>query len=261
MAVCEVVLTRQSLVDIRAYLDDLLQPESSADREGNGLIACNTTDARRLGAALNTSFYAIEAAATAHVDLLLVHHAPWTQVDRHLRARKLERLTELGISVYAAHDRPPELRISRQLAETIGVQVQQSSAVDMVVGTVKSIDPEVWFQRISATLECPVRVWPNNPTLHRVAVVSGGGGATPYLAAALEAGCDTFVTGEGSLYTELFAREVGLTLVLASHVATEFPGICTLAADTAKRFGLPWVALPEAPGITGGGKAPLQYGW
>lgn len=213
-------MTHQSVAEVRAYLDHLLRPESSPDREGNGLIACNTIDVHRLGAALNTSFHAIEAAATAHVDFLLVHHAPWAQIDRHLRARKLDRLTELGISLYAAHDRPPELRISRQLAETIGVEVHQLSAVDLVVGTVKSTDPQAWFQRIGVTLGCPVRVWPNNPTLHRVAVVSGGGGATQYLAAALAAGCDTFVTGEGSLYTELFAREVGLTLVLASHVAT-----------------------------------------
>jgi putative NIF3 family GTP cyclohydrolase 1 type 2 len=249
------------VADVCAYLDRLQQHESLPDREGNGLVACNTTDAHRLGAALNTSFYAIEAAAAAHVELLLVHHAPWTEIDRHLRARKLDRLAELGISLYAAHDRPPELRISRQLAKAIGVEVQRRSAVDLVVGTVESTDPQAWFQRIGATLGCPVRVWPNNPTLHRVGVVSGGGGATPYLAAALEAGCDTYVTGEGSLYTELFAREVGLTLVLTSHVATEFPGICALVADTAGRFGLSWVALPEAPGITGGGKAPLQYGW
>ena len=254
-------MPHQSVAEIRAYLDDLLRAEPSPDREGNGLIACNTIDVHRLGAALNTSFHAIEAAATAHVDFLLVHHAPWTQIDRHLRARKLDRLTELGITLYAAHDRPPELRISRQLAAAIGVEVQELAAIDLVVGTVTSSDQQAWFQRISTTLRCPVRVWPNNPTLHRVAVVSGGGGATPYLAAAQEAGCDTFVTGEGSLYTELFAREVGMTLVLASHVATEFPGVCALAADTAIKFGLPWVALPEAPDITGGGKAPLQYGW
>lgn len=250
----------RSLADVRGYLDDLLKPDSSLDREGNGLIACSTTDVHRLGAALNTSFFAIEAAAAAHVDLLLVHHAPWTQVDRHLRSQKLARLLELGISLYAAHDRPPELRISRQVAGAIGVEVEELSPIDLVVGRVHCPDRHAWFQRISATLGCPVRVWPNNPILHRVAVVSGGGGATSYLAAALDAGCDTFVTGEGSLYTELFAREVGLTLVYASHAATEFPGICSLAAGTAHAFGLPWVALPEASDITGGGKAPLQYG-
>jgi putative NIF3 family GTP cyclohydrolase 1 type 2 len=103
-----------------------------------------------------------------------------------------------------------------------------------------------------------VKAWPNNAAFKRVGIVPGGGGSTHYLAAALESGCDTFLTGEGSLYTELFAREVGLTLVYASHVATEFPGICALVAQTAAEFALPWVALPESSDITGGGKAPIQ---
>ena len=106
-----------------------------------------------------------------------------------------------------------------------------------------------------------MRAWPNNPRFNRVGIVPGGGGSTRYLARALARGCDTFLTGEGSLYTELFAREVGLTLVYVSHVATEFPGICALAAHTADEFELPWIALPEAVDITGGGNAPVQYDW
>jgi putative NIF3 family GTP cyclohydrolase 1 type 2 len=112
---------------------------------------------------------------------------------------------------------------------------------------------------MAQTLKSPVRAWPNHARFGRIAIVPGAGGSTRYLAAAVERGCDTFLTGEGSLYTDLFAREVGLTLVYASHFATEFPGICALAAHTASRFGLPWVALPEGAGITGGGTAPCQY--
>ena len=115
-----------------------------------------------------------------------------------------------------------------------------------------------WLAHVAETLKTPVRAWPNNAAFRRIGIVPGGGGTTHRLAAAVRLGCDTFLTGEGSLYTELFAREVGLTLVYASHVATEFPGICALAAHTGAEYGLPWVALPEAVDITGGGKAPLR---
>ncbi len=70
--------------------------------------------------------------------------------------------------------------------------------------------------------------------------------AERYRAEARAAGCDTYLTGEGSMYTRLFAREVGMNLILAGHVETEAPGIHALARRTASRFSLPGVALSEA---------------
>jgi len=253
----------QPLSCICAYLDDLLVPASSSDPEGNGLLMAGRPEVRRLGASLNTSFAAINAAVDAAVDLLLVHHASWTQIDLHLRGPKLARLTECGISLYAAHetlDRLQGIGAGDRLAELIEIDVEGRNG-GMIFGAARSPHFDHWLKRVATALQTPVRAWPNNATFRHVAIVPGGGGSTHYLAAAVERGCDTFLTGEGSLYTELFAREVGLTLVYASHVATEFPGICALAAHTAAKFDLPWTPLPEAAEITRGGKAPVQYGW
>jgi putative NIF3 family GTP cyclohydrolase 1 type 2 len=252
------------LAEIRAYLDNLLKPALSSDPEGNGLLVGGPVQVRRLGAALNTSFWAIESAAAADVNLLLVHHAPWTEIDLHLRERKLSRLAEARIGLYAAHDTLDGAHVigtGRQLADLVEIDVESEQDRGLIVGTTRSPDREAWLVGVAQVLKSPVRAWPNNSVFRRIAIVPGAGGYTRCLAAAVELGCDTFLTGEGSLYTELFAREVGLTLVYVSHVATEFPGICALAAHTASKFGLPWVALPEASGITGGGPAPLQYDW
>jgi putative NIF3 family GTP cyclohydrolase 1 type 2 len=54
------------------------------------------------------------------------------------------------------------------------------------------------------------------------------------------------VTGEGSMYTRLFAREAGINLILAGHVATEAPGIHALRVRVETKFWLPGVALAEA---------------
>jgi hypothetical protein len=45
-------------------------------------------------------------------------------------------------------------------------------------------------------------------------------------------GVDTFLTGEGSLYTELFAFECGLTLVRARIFGRALCSLCLVLADT-----------------------------
>jgi putative NIF3 family GTP cyclohydrolase 1 type 2 len=85
----------------------------------------------------------------------------------------------------------------------------------------------------------------NAARCERVGIVPGAGGLTSWLEEALDLGCDTYLTGEGSMYTRLFAREVGLGLVLAGHYRTEAPGIRALAERTAARFALEWVFVED----------------
>jgi putative NIF3 family GTP cyclohydrolase 1 type 2 len=68
---------------------------------------------------------------------------------------------------------------------------------------------------------------------------------TTFLQEAHEIGCDTYVTGEGSMYTKLFAREIGMNLIFGSHYATEFPGIKAFAQRIAEEFNLSWKAISE----------------
>jgi putative NIF3 family GTP cyclohydrolase 1 type 2 len=68
---------------------------------------------------------------------------------------------------------------------------------------------------------------------------------TSYLQEALDLGCDTYLTGEGSMYTRLFAREAGLNLILGGHDLTELPGIEALVDSTGTHFGLPTIAIRE----------------
>ncbi len=247
---------------VEAYLDRRLNVGQETDRTGNGLLVRGNRPVQRIGAALNTSFAVIDAAASQQIDLLIVHHAPWAEIDLHLREQKIAKLDALSISLYAAHetlDRSATERLGETLAASLALTGVQPTATDLVVGTAPAISFDAWLRLVSERLYTSVRAWPNNRTFQRVAVVPGGGGSTHYLAAAVAAGCDTFLTGEGSLYTELFAFECGLTLVYATHAATEFPAICAFAASVAAELGLLSVDLPETASITGGGRAPLEY--
>jgi putative NIF3 family GTP cyclohydrolase 1 type 2 len=253
----------KSLELIREHLDRLLSTwHLRPDLEGDGLIVAGKPQVRIVGAALNTSFHAIKTAAAAQVDLLLVHHAPWSVIDLHLRDQKLQLLENLGISLYATHDtldRAPAIGVGSVLASLLGVGIESSQG-EIIVGSIRDGNLSTWLTQVSHSLHAPVRAWPNNSNFGRVAIVPGAGGNTQYLEKALRLGCDTFLTGEGSLFTEIFAREVGLTLVYATHVATEFPAICALASRVADDLGIGWVPIPEADYITGGGAAPLHFG-
>ncbi|MBA3558961.1 MAG: Nif3-like dinuclear metal center hexameric protein [Gemmatimonadaceae bacterium] len=212
-------------------------PFRQGDATGNGLLVSGRPLVARIGAALNTSHAAIAAADASAVDLLLVHHAPWAEIDLHLREGKIARLRELGISLYAAHESLDHMAgdsTGSALTSLIGIASEEAREGEMTIGAAPHVSLDEWLQAVAAALQAPVRAWPNNPVSRRAAIVPGGGGSTQYLARAAAEGCDTFLTGEGSIYTELFAREVGLTFVYATHSATEFPAVCSFVQSVAK---------------------------
>jgi putative NIF3 family GTP cyclohydrolase 1 type 2 len=253
----------RTLDELLAHLETMLQTSTYTDTTGNGLLVRGRSSVRCIGAALNTSFATIDAAIERGVDCLFVHHAPWASIDLDLRAPKLERLNQAGISLYAAHealDRRATPSVGAVLARLVDLTIEREGQDDLVLGSAPSMTFDAWTALVAERLATPVRAWPNAPHFHRVAVVPGGGGSTEYLAQAIALGCDTFFTGEGSLYTELFAREQRLSLLLASHDATEFPGVCHFVGSVAAALGLDWHQIQEADFITGGGHAPIEHG-
>jgi len=62
-------------------------------------------------------------------------------------------------------------------------------------------------------------------------------------------GVDTFITGEGPHWTHAAADDLGLNVMYGGHYATETLGVKALAAQVARRFGLPWVFLDHPTGL------------
>jgi putative NIF3 family GTP cyclohydrolase 1 type 2 len=75
------------------------------------------------------------------------------------------------------------------------------------------------------------------------------GAASSELRAAVAAGLDTFITGEGPHHTFLQAEELGVNLVYAGHYATETVGVQALAAHVSERFGVPWAFVDHPTGM------------
>ena len=100
---------------------------------------------------------------------------------------------------------------------------------------------------LAAQLGGEPEVHRNAPRCDRVGIVTGAGSYTKWVEEARALGCDTFVTGEGSMYTRLYAKEVHVNLVLADHYRTEAPGIRTLAERCASQFALDWAFIEDQP--------------
>ena len=246
-----------ALQELVAYVDELLHVSKYVEEQpSNGLMVDAGRPVARLAAAVNTSFASIRGASQAGAQLLLVHHTTWEQIDLQLKPAKEEALRRAGVSLYGAHaalDCAPEFGNADSLARLLDVRIEGRFAAWAgghagVYGRIEGTFAQL-AERLGSVLGVPVASWQNGEAFGRIAVVTGAGGMTPMLEEARSLGCDTYLTGEGSMNTKLFARETGLNLILATHYATEAPGIRSLAQRVADQFQLPWSFVREDPDI------------
>jgi putative NIF3 family GTP cyclohydrolase 1 type 2 len=81
----------------------------------------------------------------------------------------------------------------------------------------------------------------------RAGVITGGAG--DLIHAALRAGLDAFITGEGAHHHYFDAEEGGINLYFGGHYATEVWGVRALAEHLEARFGLPWTFIDYPTGL------------
>jgi putative NIF3 family GTP cyclohydrolase 1 type 2 len=240
----------QPLVEVKAYLDELLKV-AGLEESGNGLVVGGRPMVSKVGLAVNCSLQSIEEAARRGCDLLLTHHAAWPHIDQDLSNRKYDRLRELGINYYAAHeclDLAREFGTADALARAVRVTVQGTFDLDGEAICVHGLSTGHWLEfvwRVGNQLGIEPRKWKNLDSFGHVALIPGWGGRTNWMAQAQALGCDTFLTGEASMFGLLFAKEAGLNLVLAGHYATEVPGMMALGTRIARDRKLDITFIPE----------------
>ena len=243
--------TARSLVEIKTYLDDLLEV-AGLDESGNGLVIGGRPAVAKVGLAVNCSFQAIDRATARGCDLLITHHAAWPSSDAHLAAQKYDRLRQQGMNLYVAHDcldYARDLGTADALARAVRVAVQAAFKPDgehefgvhgPTVGRLAE-----FVARVGNQLGTEPRVWKNSDSFGHVGIVAGWGGRPEWMARAQSLGCDTFLTGETHMFGVLFAREAGLNLVVAGHYATETPGVMALSARLASDLQLDVTFIAE----------------
>lgn len=205
----------------------------------------NSTDKeiRTVGYATNLSLETIEHAVRSQVDLIITHHDAWDFIYG-LNEECRNKLQKHEISHFWIHGPLDYIRFGTctSLMEKIGIdEIIQYSIFDNggIPGIGEFKEPlgfeELAF-KLSRLLNEPVRRWRNNgKEVKRVGIMTGAGHSTDYLKLALDGGCDTYITGEASLYTIQYAQFSGMNLLVGSHTFTEIFGVKTLAGKVKER--------------------------
>ncbi len=248
------------LSELVRYLDEYLAIDEIPDSDDalNGLQVESPGPVERMAVAVDASEASIQAAVREGCNLLIVHHGLFWEGNRPITGRRYRRLSLLlgsGVALYSAHlplDVHPEVGNNAVLAGALGLEARGW------FGSYKGMDIGIWGElsvargafrtRLAELVGGPVTLIPGGPErLERVGVITGGGGG--FVAAAVEAGLDGLVTGEGSHHTFFDAMEGGLNLFYAGHYATETWGVRALGVHLEERFGIGWTYLDQPTGL------------
>lgn len=249
-----------SLEELTAHLDGYLRVGEVPDYGGavNGLQVQGTRPVRRIAAAVDAAQATIDAAVEGGADLLLVHHGLFWDGNVPVtgcRYRRLKALLDAGVALYAAHlplDVHPEVGNNAVLARALGVEPEgrfgDYKGEPLGFWGTLEIRREALCARLDDLLEGRIHMVPGGPErIRRVGVITGGAGSM--VPAAVEAGLDAFVTGEGAHHNYFDAEEGGINLFLGGHYATETWGVRALAERVAERFGIEWFFVDHPTGL------------
>lgn len=246
--------------ELVAYLDGYLRIEEVPDssRAWNGLQVEGDRDVARLGVAVDAGDRVLEEAIERGCDFLIVHHGLFWDgglpvVGR--RYRRLRRLVESGVWLYGAHiplDVHPEVGNGAVLARALGVAIEGTfgdyDGVEIGVHGRLEIRREALAARLDELLGQAVRLLAGGPErVRRVGVITGAGGSM--IGAAIAAGLDAYVTGEGAHHTWFDAMEGGINVYYGGHYATETWGVRALGRHLAEKFGLEDVFIDLPTGM------------
>jgi dinuclear metal center YbgI/SA1388 family protein len=243
------------------YLDETLRVKEIEDSSHNGLQVEGPEQVTKVAFAVDACQAAFERAVAAGAQLLIVHHGLFW--DKPLRLvgplfRRVRTLIEGSCGLYAAHlplDLHPEVGNNAELARLLKLKDARAFGEHHghQIGLGGVLDPPIpldgLVERLArATGQSPVRVLAHGPAeASQVGCISGG--AAPLMEQVIEAGFDTFVTGETSHAFFHQAAEWGLNVIYGGHYATETLGVKALARHLEEKFGLETIFLEIPTGM------------
>lgn len=240
-----------------AFLDDLLDPAAFDDYGPNGLQVPGRGTVETVATGVSAGAELFTRAVAAGAELLIVHHGLFWKgrplaLDEPAK-RRLRLLFEADLSLAAYHlplDAHEEVGNNALLAAGIGCESWTGFALHagMPIGVLGRFpgDGIAAPDLLDRTREAvggrePLAFLAGPERVRTIGIVSGGG--SPYLADAVTAGCEAFLTGEPTEWVMNQATESGIHYLAAGHYATETLGVRRLGELLAERFGVSHVFL------------------
>jgi len=235
-----------SRTELNAYLNKLLQVDQFKDYCPNGLQVEGSSSIERLVTGVTASQRLIEEAIAHNAQAILVHHGYfWKGENPCITGPKKSRIATLlahDISLFAYHlplDADQRFGNNVQFAQTMGWTIAGKLGDTLALhGLVDGTETGGSLRRkLTETLGFEVlHIGEELDDIETIAWCTGA--AQGYLAEAIEAGVDAFVSGEISEPTVHLARESGVHYFAAGHHATERGGVIALGEHLAQRFDL-----------------------
>ncbi len=231
-------------IPIEELLDQLriIAPRELEEEWDNGGFQINMQNeqAKRILITMEITNAVIEEAVKRKADFLITHHPLLMKkidvVDAGtLTGNYIIKLIRHGITVYAAHTSFDSVFGGNNdyLADLLDLQKVRRLKIwtplgdKEMVGRMGSFSTPMTLKEAASFVESVLELTEppkvvGNPSaqIHTVGVCTGAGGDS--IDAAIENGCDLFITGDVKHHQAQKAREMGLNLIDAGHFGTEY---------------------------------------
>ncbi|QWH18436.1 Nif3-like dinuclear metal center hexameric protein [Bacillus mycoides] len=208
-----------------------------------GFTHISKEEFHKIGYTTNLTLETIEEAYRNGVDMIVTHHAPWSFLFG-MEEACIEKLKEYEMNHFWIHlpldfvkfgtctSLFNEIRIDTILEYSTYEEEELPG-----IGEYKEVIPfSNLVEKLEERMEEKVKSWKNHDRpVKRIAILTGAGNNTNLIERALEKGCDTYITGEKTLYTVQYAKFKGINLIVGSHTFTEVFGVESLARKLKER--------------------------
>jgi dinuclear metal center YbgI/SA1388 family protein len=244
------------LRDAVCELDRLLDPGRFHDYCPNGLQVPGRNEVSTVATGVTAGAELFERAADQQADLLIVHHGlfwgstpvPIDETTKH----RLKLLFDHEISLAAYHlplDAHPEMGNNALIAQALHADSLEPFAEHegepigcIATFSADGLEVATLLARVTAVTNRTPLVFDSGPArVQRLAIVSGAG--SDYLADAIDADADAFLTGEPAERVMAHAREAHIHFIAAGHYATETFGVKRLGEHLSERFDVEHVFI------------------
>ena len=237
------------LKKITDWLDKTLNVAAFDDVSNNGLqierseVRGQRPEVTTVAFAVDASVRAVEAAAKAGAQLLVVHHGiSWGGGVKRVTGgvgRVIRAAIENNVALYACHlplDAHPTLGNNAQLAKLLGLK--RVKPAFNYHGNVIGLVGELSRRQSTAIGGRRYEFGPG-----RIGVCSGGAGE--FAEEAKNLGCALYLTGEASWGDVIAAENCGMKMICAGHYETEVFGVRALSKAMKKALKLRTVDLTK----------------
>lgn len=227
------------LDELTAYLETLAPQELAESWDNTGLLVECGQEVTGVLCALDITPETVREAQAARCSVIVSHHPVIFHTLRAISKRDVSaQLMCAGISAVCLHTNLDKAcgGVNDHLAQRLGLR--DIAAFAQGIGRIGRLEepmsPQAFADFTAKRLGTAVKFADGGKTLSRIALVTGSGG--DFVHAAASAGADALLTGEAGHHDALDAQGVGLTLVAATHYATEIGIADVLAQRLTERF-------------------------